>query len=318
MIDADTIIVGGGPAGSTCAWRLRESGRQVIVLDKQDFPRPKPCAGWITPRVVRDLRIDATNPPFTLTRFNRLHFHFRRRSLTLPTLQYAIRRIEFDEWLLRRAGVPVHRVSVRDIKEEAGLYVLNEEYRCRNLVGAGGTHCPVYRTFFKSLSPRSPDSEITAVETEFPAEVNERGCHLWFPKNLSGYSWYVPKADGYINVGVGGKTVALEREEQPIRHHWQVILDTLARLAYLTTAPQEPKGHLYYLRHGNGPVQHDRVYLIGDAASLATKDLGEGIGPAVRSGILAAEAIIRDREYSILTIPRYSVPKLLFPRTRRA
>lgn len=53
MITAETIIVGGGPAGSSCAWRLRQLGGDCIVLDRQSFPRVKLCAGWITPAVVR-------------------------------------------------------------------------------------------------------------------------------------------------------------------------------------------------------------------------------------------------------------------------
>ena len=54
----DIVIVGGGPAGSTCAWRLRRAGFDVVVVDKATFPRDKVCAGWITPQVFDELRID--------------------------------------------------------------------------------------------------------------------------------------------------------------------------------------------------------------------------------------------------------------------
>ena len=54
----DVLIVGGGPAGSACARRLREAGLDVVVIDKAVFPRDKVCAGWITPQVVEDLQID--------------------------------------------------------------------------------------------------------------------------------------------------------------------------------------------------------------------------------------------------------------------
>ena len=52
----DVVIVGGGPAGSACAWRLRQAGLEVVVIDKAIFPRDKVCAGWITPQVLDDLR----------------------------------------------------------------------------------------------------------------------------------------------------------------------------------------------------------------------------------------------------------------------
>src|SRR6185503_1670551 len=58
MDSCDVLIAGGGPAGSACAWKLRQAGLDVIIIDKATFPRDKVCAGWITPQVVDDLEID--------------------------------------------------------------------------------------------------------------------------------------------------------------------------------------------------------------------------------------------------------------------
>ena len=58
MDQCDVLIVGGGPAGSSCAWRLRNSGLKVAILDRQRFPRDKVCGGWITPAVFDELAID--------------------------------------------------------------------------------------------------------------------------------------------------------------------------------------------------------------------------------------------------------------------
>ena len=57
MRRTDAIVVGGGPAGSTCAWKLRQAGLDVLVLDKAAFPRLKLCAGWVTPACLRDLEL---------------------------------------------------------------------------------------------------------------------------------------------------------------------------------------------------------------------------------------------------------------------
>ena len=54
----DVLIVGGGPAGSTLAWSLRDAGLDIAILDKAEFPRQKVCAGWVTPAVMQELSID--------------------------------------------------------------------------------------------------------------------------------------------------------------------------------------------------------------------------------------------------------------------
>ena len=54
----DVLVVGGGPAGSTLAYYLSGSGLKIAIMDKQDFPRQKICAGWVTPAVMQELNID--------------------------------------------------------------------------------------------------------------------------------------------------------------------------------------------------------------------------------------------------------------------
>jgi flavin-dependent dehydrogenase len=58
MQRCDVLVVGGGPAGSSCAWALRRSGLDVVVADRSSFPRDKVCAGWITPAVLEALEVD--------------------------------------------------------------------------------------------------------------------------------------------------------------------------------------------------------------------------------------------------------------------
>jgi flavin-dependent dehydrogenase len=70
-------------------------------------------------------------------------------------------------------------------------------------------------------------------------------------------------------------------------------------------------GHSYYLRGKNTNLQRDNAFIVGDAVGLATVDMGEGIGPAVLSGIRVAECILHGGEYSVASIPKYSFPSLL-------
>ena len=68
-----------------------------------------------------------------------------------------------------------------------------------------------------------------------------------------------------------------------------------------------PEGYVYYLRSPQVSIRKDNIFLVGDAAGLATLDMGEGIGPAIRSGLLLADSILNKSEYSISAIERFSL-----------
>jgi len=99
MFEAKTIIVGGGPAGSSAALELIKAGKEVIILDKAKFPRLKLCAGWVTPKVFRLLGTTAENYPYGIIKFDKLYYDFGKFRIGVRTKQYSIRRTEFDNWL---------------------------------------------------------------------------------------------------------------------------------------------------------------------------------------------------------------------------
>ena len=247
MISCDVIIVGGGPAGSSCAWKLARRGIECIILDKHVFPRTKLCAGWITPQVVRSLEMDLARYPHSLIPLGNFHFHIYGRKFKFTTPQYLIRRYEFDDWLMKRSGVPVYNHDVCEITRDGEHYVVDDIYRCRYLVGAGGTYCPVYRTFFKEVSSRVKESLVTTMEEEFAYDHGDRNCHLWFFENkLPGYSWYVPKGKGHVNIGIGGKTSKLKRRGDTIKDHWDLFVNKLRECSMVDDRSFNPKGYHYY------------------------------------------------------------------------
>jgi flavin-dependent dehydrogenase len=108
----------------------------------------------------------------------------------------------------------------------------------------------------------------------------------------------VPKARGWLNVGVGGMASRLKQRGEDIWLHWQHLTETL-KDRFGIELPEEPSGYSYYLR---GPVRLGRIdnaFLTGDAAGLATRDLCEGIGPAIRSGQRAADSIVTGSDYRL-------------------
>lgn len=296
MQTVDVLIVGGGPAGSSAARVLKRAGADVLVLDKEQFPRLKLCAGWITPEVVKDLEMDISAYPHRFLTFDRLHVHVKALYVKLPCVQHSIRRFEFDAWLLERSGAPVVQHTVRNIRREGAEYIVDEAWRCRYLIGAGGTRCPVYRTLFKDANPRAAELQTVTLEHEIPYDWKDGDCHLWFfDKGLPGYSWYVPKENGWLNVGVGGMAERIKRSGKDIRYHWSQFTGMLDK-SLASGAQYDPTGYSYFLRGNVEVARIDNAFITGDAAGLATRDMAEGIGPAVRSGIRAAEAILDSKK----------------------
>ncbi len=126
MDSCDVLIVGGGPAGSSCAWGLRKSGLDTLLIDRSIFPRNKLCGGWITPLVLEALEIDPAD--YAPERILQLIAGFRLGCMEEPqvdisygrTISYGILRSEFDEYLLRRCGARIREgVPFTSIERES-------------------------------------------------------------------------------------------------------------------------------------------------------------------------------------------------------
>jgi len=303
---SETIVVGGGPAGSSCAWQLHRHGKEVLILDRQTFPRLKLCAGWITSQVMKNLEFTPQDYPYSLLKLKTKvyigSFPFALGGFPSRWQDYSIRRIEFDDWLLGRSGATVNTHQVKTIEQHRDHYVIDGKYECKYLVGAGGTGCPVRRIFFPHQ--RVKKREIITLEKEFQYPQRDNFAHLFFFQHgLKGYSWYVPKGNGYLNVGLGGFQFYFEESKVNINTHFQWFLENLVKLALLdpqTAHNLSPGGHAYYLFTQGTQIKKNNCFLIGDSAGLATIDLGEGISPCVESGLLVANQIMGINQKSVV------------------
>ncbi|MEM8786719.1 MAG: NAD(P)/FAD-dependent oxidoreductase [Pseudomonadota bacterium] len=318
MHSADIIIVGGGPAGASCATALVAAGREVLVLDAARFPRDKLCAGWVTEKVLRDLDIGPETYGAGILPM-RIRTHLPRLPVPVPGLptpgrNYAIRRYEFDAWHLQRSGAPVVTHRVRDIARTADGFEIDGAYRCRLLIGAGGTMCPVRREVFDAPRPRG--RQIVTLEHEFQVPGRGDRCHLYFFRGgIAGYAWFVPKAGDWVNIGIGAKAKWFKRRDTTIHAHFADFLQSLVRTRLLpadAVADLKVRGHPYYL-HTGGPLPVRAAadaWLIGDALGLATVDLGEGIGPAIESGQRVAREILGGAAFDSGSTTRFSTSGL--------
>ena len=296
----DAIIVGGGPAGSTCASNLIKSGVHTLLLDRANFPRVKLCAGWLSPPIWDILGISPKEYSRGLWEWNHVHIHFRGRKYTIKSNGYFIRRYEFDDFLLRRSKVhTIEGYNVRQIERDSeGHWVIDNQYRAKYLIGAGGTHCPVARALF----PEKESLQCGTQEREFEGNIEEiTACRagedgepeILLHDDMKGYSWNVPKGQ-WLNVGTGTKVA---REVLPAWSKARAFFEgngTKGTIP-LSSRPMldKMKGHGYIIFETNhlAACQADNVFLIGDALGLAQPMTGEGILPAVLSGKLCATAI---------------------------
>lgn len=300
METCDVLIAGGGPAGSACAWTLRHAGLDVVVIDRAVFPRDKVCAGWITPQVIDDLRIDPAEyrQGRTFQSITAFRVGFIGADETVDVtydrpVSFGIRRCEFDQYLLQRSGARlVLGTPVATIRRSGAQWVVNESITASMLVGAGGHCCPVSRTL-NGVTDRAP--LIAAQEVEFAVGPREASSftaavgrpELYFCRDLRGYGWCVRKQD-YLNIGFG----RLDPRALP-KASTEFVDFLKTKHAIPADASWRWRGHAYLLFGPAGRrAVDDAVILVGDAAGLAYPQSGEGIRPAIESGLMAASTIL--------------------------
>ncbi len=301
MDACDVLIVGGGPAGSSCAWALRNSGLDVVILDKQIFPRDKICGGWITPAVLGQLEIDPSEyaahhllQPITSFRVGRINGPAVETNYGKP-VSYGIRRREFDHYLLKRSNARLMLGKpLNSLKRSGSDWIANDEIRASTVIGAGGHFCPVAR-LVGGKKPGEP--AVVAQEVEFemdPAQlsacrVQSETPELYFCPDMKGYGWCFRKGN-VMNIGLG------RADPHTLTAHVADFLQFLKSTGRITFEIPPMHGHAYLLEGtSTRTVLGDGVLLIGDAAGLAYPQSGEGIRPAVESGLSAAKDILTNR-----------------------
>lgn len=308
--DYDVIVVGAGPGGATAARVCAQNGLKTLLIEKERFPRYKACGGCLSLKTVHLLGYDLS--PIIENTIYGAKFSYCLKEpffieLTEP-IAFMVMRDRFDQFLMMKAleqgakllvGEKV--VKVRENQDEVEVDLASgETLRAHSLIGADGAGSVVAKSL--SLIPDGHDSNGIAIQTEisfdssipFP-EGERRFVHLDFGGVPNGYGWVFPKKE-LLSIGIGG--MFKDSKKVNPRNHLNHFLKSLPYLQ--GKEPEVVKGHpLPSFYDECQKVSQGKIFLVGDAAHLMDPLQGEGIYYAVRSGMLAAEAILESEKKGV-------------------
>jgi geranylgeranyl reductase family protein len=314
----DVLVVGAGPSGIAAALELQSTGQTVVVIDKAFFPRDKCCGDGLTTgalRILDELGFDPqTVPNWTVCSDVWLRSPSgSEMQFSLPTRgQFAAiaPRIELDNALVQLARSRNIRVleghEFVSISEQTSDHITIdisnshsnnkiETVQSKFVIASDGMWSPVR----KSLGMSTPGylgewHAFRQYANNVTGSAKDR-LHVWFEKDLlPGYAWSFPLQNGRVNIGFGilrgGKySVQQMKDLWPnllARKHIAKALGSEVVMEDRHTAWPIPA------RVTSAPLSSGRVLFIGDAACVTDSLTGEGIGQALLSGQLSAQAIV--------------------------
>ena len=319
MNNFDIIVVGGGPAGLTSAYQLNKYGFNVLLVDKNTFPRPKLCAGLLTKKTRK-----LVNDIFSVTTSDLkekevvdfcsdyYQIFFKDKLIYESEMEdafYYVHRRVYDNFLfnlVKNTGVKIKEgTEVRDIDlfDSKVITKNGNEFKADYIIGADGANSVIrkkiiakrddikFEDFKKnmavSLEAIVPRSEL---KLDFDHPILYYGILNW------GYGWIFPRKDSLV-IGIAG----LKKDNKNFKDIFKEYLDLIGiknkDINY--TGWQLPYGN--FLKE---PF-YNNTLLVGDAAGLVEPLTGEGIYYAHHSGLLAAKAINKAENYNRNLISTY-------------
>ncbi|WP_342373113.1 geranylgeranyl reductase family protein [Propioniciclava soli] len=321
-VEADVIVVGAGPAGSTAATWLARRGLDVALLEKARFPRDKVCGDGLTPRATKQLvrlGVDVSeaagwkhNVGLRTYGARREPFHFPWPELeSFPNYGLTRPRADFDHLLARLAtDAGAHLYEDTTVSEPilAGERIVGvrakdgRTFRARVTLACDGNSSRLALGMGLEKNRKRPMG--VAVRTYYRSEARthdawmESHLQLWDGEPgrshlLPGYGWVFALGDGTVNVGMG--TVSSTASSQKV--NFRDLLNTWVR----NTPPEwgfTPENQIGGVGSAALPMSFNRkpaygrgLLLVGDSGGMVSPFNGEGIPYAMEAAEMAADAV---------------------------
>lgn len=289
----DIIIIGGGPAGASAGRRAGMLGLNTLLLEKEEFPRYKPCAGGLSNHAASYLGFEL--PKSVINReITGARVLYKDRAVEVRKdyrLSLMVSRSIFDNFLLEKAkesGITVHTgekvLSCSEKPEYVEVKTLKNTYLSKFLIIAEGVQ-GLLKTCVRPADTKEEYgvcmvTEVPALEEEIEKRLG-KNVELHFGIAEGGYGWIFPHKN-YYSVGIGGGAKIL-------KHPKKRMLAFLEANGF--TGEYKLHGHKIPWGGLKRKVCGSRTLLCGDSAGFVDSFSGEGLAYAIRSGQLAAEVL---------------------------
>lgn len=307
VVDFDVIICGAGPAGSTCALALADSGLRVAVIEKSSFPRDKVCGDAVAAYIPKVLGTLHTKFKDALSTFNEKVVVNNCRIVAPNTNSFDITysesgfistRVSWDNYLFELASAEknvtfflnqaITDVSIDKVKSEITVQTDTRLFKGKIVIGCDGAHSIVNKKIVGTKMDLNHYSGGVRSYYKNVTGIPDQTFEIHFIKDLlPGYFWIFPIKDNMANVGLGALSADISKRKLNLR---KVFHDVINNVEYLkkrfTDAEQVGDLEGFGLPLGSRKVKMsgDNFMLCGDAASLIDPLSGEGIGQAMVSG----------------------------------